>query len=92
MLIEASEKIEVKDLPALKPMNDTLNDYCDENILSYEMCKDKVMKLLGGIHSPYYDMVKNAAKTLILGAKKKRCLLWTGVSDSGKSTVAGYIG
>lgn len=57
------------------------------------MTKERILLLTSGIGSPYYDIIKNIVHTFILGEKdkKKRCLIWTGVSDSGKSTIANYV-
>ena len=57
------------------------------------MKKDYILEITKGISSPNYDIMKNLVHTLILGDpnKKKRCLIWTGVSDSGKSTIANYV-
>ena len=57
------------------------------------MNKERVLELLGGTHSVYYDIVKNLTETLILGDKdkKRRCVIMFGASDSGKSTIADYI-
>jgi hypothetical protein len=57
------------------------------------MTKESILLLTSGIGSPYYDIIKNIVHTFILGEKdkKKRCLIWTGVSDSGKSTIANYV-
>ena len=58
------------------------------------MNKEILLKHLSGIESPYYDIVRNLAEILILGEKdkKRRCLIFHGESDSGKTHIANYIG
>ena len=86
-------KPEIKEMKPLEPLGKTLNAYCDGHSLDADMNKEQLLELTKGISSPYYDIVKNLAQTLILGDpnKKKRCLIWTGASDSGKSTIANYV-
>ena len=57
------------------------------------MNKEILLKHLSGIESPYYDIVRNLAEILILGEKdkKRRCLIFHGESDSGKTHIANYI-
>ena len=54
------------------------------------MDKDTLLNHVGGIESPYYDIVKNLTETLILydSDKKRRCLVWHGETNSGKTTIA----
>ena len=57
------------------------------------MDKDTLLNHVSGIESPYYDIVMNLTKTLILDEpdKKRRCLVWHGETNSGKTTIANYI-
>ena len=71
-------------------MRETLDEYCLEHPLENEMDKDTLLNHVGGIDSPYYAIVMNLTKTLILDEpdKKRRCLVWHGVTNSGKTTIA----
>ena len=86
---------DLKDLPPLRDMKETLYEWCADGEHSIEdaVNKEFVISKLGGIHSPYYDILKNIAETLILGdkEKKKRCLIFHGVHNTGKTTIANYI-
>ena len=94
VIIEQSEKPEVKELPPIKSLRETLNKYCETNTLEESLNIDKVKEILKGCTSKYYDICKNIVETLILGRsdKKSRCVIMTGVADSGKSTLAKYVG
>ena len=90
--IEASEKAKVKILPPLKPMIDTLNQFIEkeqaEQLTSFSDLKDKI----GGSESQYYHACYAIAQTMLLEEDdKQRCVIFNGLSGSGKTVIASFM-
>ena len=88
--LEQSMRPEAKELKPLKPMLDTLVEYCKS--LDIDLSVEEVKAKLGGHTSVYYQICKLMVKMYLEGEfkKKKRGIILSGVHNSGKSTIARY--
>ena len=85
-----SIKPEAKPLEPLTPMIDTLTAYCQN--AEVDLSIEDVMLKLGGPTSKYYQICKMMTKMYLTGdiRKKRRCIILSGVFNSGKSTIMRY--
>ena len=90
--IENSFKPEAKELEPLKPMIQTLEAYC-KNSDTEELSVEQVIDKLGGHTSKYYQICQLMTRMYLQRDpnKKRRCMILSGVGNSGKSTIARYV-
>ena len=74
-------------------MKEELDAFCAANPNDYDVTKNFILTWLDGVSSPYYEIVYNLVEIFINGNadKKRRTLIFHGVTDSGKSKIASYV-
>jgi len=90
--IEKLERGKETQLPPPEPMLDTLKRYLwRKDALRYRSEIDVISKI-GGPSSQYYHACYAIARTMLVPeSEKRRCVIVTGVSGSGKTVIAKFL-
>ena len=90
--IEDSEAGIKKDLPLLKPMMETLENYRQTFNVQELGEAIEVYSKIGSTESQYYNACYSIAKKMLVGdGTKGRCVIIHGIADSGKSYIADFM-
>ena len=87
--IEESEKAKKLELPPLVPMLDTLQEYMTQHDIPPIESGFDLISIIGGANKQYYAACYTIAQVMLLAQNdKKRCVIFHGIADTGKSWIA----
>ena len=70
-------------------MMDTLNQYIKDNQIPKLQSVEDLVKIIGGPETQYYAACYAITHIMLIGDQsKRRCILFHGIADTGKSWIA----